>query len=109
MNSGGLRGFPGPWALTVDQSRSVHDQSHTRYPCQWHPSWLEDHALDGTGGGGMVNDRRDASHRLTRRWFTSWSGRYERSILQRLLFGPSHRIIIRRLGDRFGDHPLTIL
>ena len=57
----------------------------------------------------MAHDYQNAAHQLTRQWFSSWSDRYERSILQWLLFGPSHRMIIQRLRDRFGDHPLTIL
>lgn len=41
--------------------------------------------------------------------FRRWSASYDRSILQWLLFGPSHRAIIRRLRARFGDRPLTLL
>ena len=31
--------------------------------------------------------------------FTSWSESYDRSILQWLLFGPSHRVLIRRIRE----------
>ena len=41
--------------------------------------------------------------------FNRWSESYDRSILQWLLFGPSHRAIIRRIRTRFGDRPLAIL
>jgi ubiquinone/menaquinone biosynthesis C-methylase UbiE len=41
--------------------------------------------------------------------FSRWSGSYDRSILQRLLFGPSHRALIRRLQTVVGDRPARIL
>jgi ubiquinone/menaquinone biosynthesis C-methylase UbiE len=41
--------------------------------------------------------------------FTRWSESYDRSILQMLLFRPSHQAIIARIRDRFGDQPLKIL
>lgn len=41
--------------------------------------------------------------------FTRWSESYDRCILQWLLFGPSHRAIIARIRDRFGDRPIRIL
>jgi ubiquinone/menaquinone biosynthesis C-methylase UbiE len=41
--------------------------------------------------------------------FTRWSESYDRCILQWLLFGPSHRAIIRKIRDRFGDRPLKVL
>ena len=41
--------------------------------------------------------------------FSRWSGSYDRSILQRLLFGPSHRALIRRLRTVVGDRPARIL
>ena len=41
--------------------------------------------------------------------FTRWSESYDKCILQTLLFGPSHRAIIRRLKATFGDRPLKIL
>jgi ubiquinone/menaquinone biosynthesis C-methylase UbiE len=41
--------------------------------------------------------------------FTRWSENYDRSVLQWLLFGPSHRAIIRRITAESADHPLRIL
>ncbi len=41
--------------------------------------------------------------------FRKWSRSYDRSILQHLLFGPSHRAIIRRLTGRFGNEPFKVL
>jgi len=41
--------------------------------------------------------------------FLKWSRSYDRSILQLLLFAPSHRAIIRRLEARYGDRPFRIL
>jgi ubiquinone/menaquinone biosynthesis C-methylase UbiE len=41
--------------------------------------------------------------------FSRWSGGYDRSILQWLLFGPAHRAILTRLRARFGDRPTAIL
>ena len=41
--------------------------------------------------------------------FTRWSESYDRSILQKLLFGPSHRALIARLRDHLGDRPGRIL
>jgi len=41
--------------------------------------------------------------------FTRWSKSYDRSVLQLLLFGPSHRAIIRRIRAEYGDKPLRIL
>ncbi len=52
----------------------------------------------------MKYDKRQATHEFTR-----WSESYDRSILQWLLFGPSHRALIQRIRNRFGDHPLKIL
>jgi len=43
------------------------------------------------------------------REFSRWSVGYDQSILQRLLFGPSHRAIIGRILDRSGDLPLEVL
>jgi SAM-dependent methyltransferase len=43
------------------------------------------------------------------REFSHWSIGYDRSILQSLLFGPSHRAIIDRIRVRCGDRPLAIL
>jgi ubiquinone/menaquinone biosynthesis C-methylase UbiE len=43
------------------------------------------------------------------REFGRWSQGYDRCILQRLLFEPSHRAIIARVRDRSGEQPLAIL
>jgi SAM-dependent methyltransferase len=43
------------------------------------------------------------------REFQRWSRGYDRCILQNLLFAPSHRAIIARLGVRTNDRALTIL
>ncbi len=43
------------------------------------------------------------------REFDHWSQGYDRCILQRLLFGPSHRAIIARVTARFCERPLAIL
>lgn len=52
----------------------------------------------------MSYDKTQATHEFTR-----WSESYDRSILQWLLFGPSHRAIIRRIRAEFGDRPIRIL
>jgi ubiquinone/menaquinone biosynthesis C-methylase UbiE len=49
-------------------------------------------------------DKRQATEEFTR-----WSRSYDRSILQRLLFGPSHRALIRRIRERHGERPLRVL
>jgi ubiquinone/menaquinone biosynthesis C-methylase UbiE len=41
--------------------------------------------------------------------FTRWSTGYDRSILQWLLFGPSHRAIIGRIRTAFADRPIRVL
>ena len=41
--------------------------------------------------------------------FTRWSESYDRSILQWLLFGPSHRAIIARIKAEYGDNPIRVL
>ncbi|RUL83382.1 class I SAM-dependent methyltransferase [Tautonia sociabilis] len=41
--------------------------------------------------------------------FNRWSRSYDQSILQWLLFGPSRRALIRRIRQRFGDRPITVL
>jgi ubiquinone/menaquinone biosynthesis C-methylase UbiE len=41
--------------------------------------------------------------------FTRWSESYDRSILQWLLFGPSHRVLIRRIAAVAGNRPFRIL
>jgi ubiquinone/menaquinone biosynthesis C-methylase UbiE len=43
------------------------------------------------------------------REFKRWSDSYDRSILQWLLFSPSHRVLIRRIREVAGDRPLKIL
>jgi ubiquinone/menaquinone biosynthesis C-methylase UbiE len=43
------------------------------------------------------------------REFHGWSQGYDRCILQRLLFEPSHRAIISRISARFGNRPLKVL
>jgi ubiquinone/menaquinone biosynthesis C-methylase UbiE len=52
----------------------------------------------------MGYDKHQATHEFTR-----WSESYDRSILQWLLFGPSHRAIIRRIRSEFGDRPIRVL
>jgi len=46
---------------------------------------------------------------LAKNEFAKWSGSYDKSILQFLLFGPSHRAILRRLKTQFGDRPFKVL
>jgi len=41
--------------------------------------------------------------------FTRWSNSYDRSILQWLLFGPSHRVLIRRISDVAGGRRIKML
>jgi ubiquinone/menaquinone biosynthesis C-methylase UbiE len=41
--------------------------------------------------------------------FTRWSESYDRSILQWLLFGPSHRAIIARIKAEYADQPIRVL
>jgi ubiquinone/menaquinone biosynthesis C-methylase UbiE len=43
------------------------------------------------------------------REFDCWSEHYDRSILQWLLFGPSHRALLERMRCPLGDRPSTIL
>jgi ubiquinone/menaquinone biosynthesis C-methylase UbiE len=43
------------------------------------------------------------------RQFERWSGNYDRSILQWLLFGPSHRALLERMRSPLGDRPATVL
>ncbi|SIO57556.1 Methyltransferase domain-containing protein [Singulisphaera sp. GP187] len=52
----------------------------------------------------MAYDRDQATHEFTR-----WSESYDRSILQWLLFGPSHRALIRRIRTVVEDRPARIL
>ncbi len=41
--------------------------------------------------------------------FIRWSQSYDRGILQWLIFGPSHRALIRRIGQVIGQNPARIL
>jgi ubiquinone/menaquinone biosynthesis C-methylase UbiE len=41
--------------------------------------------------------------------FIRWSRSYDRCILQWLIFGPSHRALIRRIREVVGDRPARIL
>jgi ubiquinone/menaquinone biosynthesis C-methylase UbiE len=41
--------------------------------------------------------------------FTNWSRSYDRSILQWLLFAPSHRVLIRRIREATGDRAIKML
>ena len=52
----------------------------------------------------MGYDKHQAKHEFTR-----WSESYDQSILQRLLFGPSHRAIIARIKERWGETPIRVL
>lgn len=52
----------------------------------------------------MAYDKHQATHEFTR-----WSESYDRSILQWLLFGPSHRALIRRIKAVAGDRPIRVL
>src|SRR5438067_9179008 len=52
----------------------------------------------------MAYDKRQAAQEFTR-----WSENYDRCILQWLLFGPSHRALIRRIRAVAEDRPVRIL
>ena len=52
----------------------------------------------------MAYDKQQATSEFTR-----WSGSYDRSVLQWLLFGPSHRALIRRIKAVAGDRPVKVL
>ena len=52
----------------------------------------------------MGYDKTQAQHEFTR-----WSESYDQCILQWLLFGPSHRAIIARIREQWGDKPLRVL
>jgi ubiquinone/menaquinone biosynthesis C-methylase UbiE len=41
--------------------------------------------------------------------FTRWSQSYDRSILQWLLFGPSHRVLVKRIRESAGDRAIKML
>ncbi|GIW88397.1 MAG: S-adenosylmethionine-dependent methyltransferase [Isosphaeraceae bacterium] len=52
----------------------------------------------------MGYDKRQATEEFTR-----WSRSYDRSILQLLLFRPSHRVLIRRIREHYGARPIRVL
>ena len=52
----------------------------------------------------MGYDKQEAA-----REFTIWSESYDRSILQWLLFAPSHRALIKRIREAAGDQPIKML
>lgn len=52
----------------------------------------------------MTYDKQQATHEFIR-----WSESYDRSILQWLLFGPSHRALIRRIKAVAGDREVRVL
>src|SRR5262245_53520489 len=52
----------------------------------------------------MGYDREQAAEEFTR-----WSESYDHSILQWLLFGPSHRALIRRIETVTGQRPFRLL
>lgn len=52
----------------------------------------------------MAYDKQQATHEFAR-----WSESYDRSILQLLLFRPSHRAMIRRIKTVAGDRPIRVL
>jgi ubiquinone/menaquinone biosynthesis C-methylase UbiE len=52
----------------------------------------------------MAYDKQQATAEFNR-----WSESYDRSILQWLLFGPSHRALLRRIHALVGDRPARIL
>jgi ubiquinone/menaquinone biosynthesis C-methylase UbiE len=52
----------------------------------------------------MGYDKEQVAHEFTR-----WSASYDQSILQWLLFGPSHRVLIERIRQVAADRPLKML
>ena len=52
----------------------------------------------------MGYDREQAAEEFTR-----WSESYDRCVLQWLLFGPSHRALIRRIRAVAGDRSIQVL
>ncbi len=52
----------------------------------------------------MSYDKAQATHEFER-----WSESYDRCILQRLLFAPSHRALLARIHLAFGRRPLRLL
>src|SRR5439155_24663134 len=70
-------------------------------------------AIHGSSRRTRGNGSREApmayeKHQATTE-FNRWSESYDRSILQWLLFGPSHRALIRRIRAVAGDRPIRIL
>src|SRR5438477_1189122 len=60
------------------------------------------------GGGSKEASMAYDKHQATDE-FNRWSESYDRSILQWLLFGPSHRTLIRRIRAVAGDRPIKVL
>ncbi len=58
-----------------------------------------------TAGRPAMKDEK----RLAVREFTHWSKGYDRSILQWLLFSPSHQALIKRIREVAGDRPTRLL
>src|SRR5207248_6542499 len=56
------------------------------------------------GGLAMGYDKHQATEEFVR-----WSDSYDRCILQWLIFGPSHRVLIRRIRAVAGAQPAKIL
>ena len=52
----------------------------------------------------MAYDKKQATEEFGR-----WSESYDRCVLQWLLFGPSHRALIRRIDAVAGGRPVSIL
>jgi ubiquinone/menaquinone biosynthesis C-methylase UbiE len=52
----------------------------------------------------MAYDKHQATHE-----FAQWSESYDRCVLQWLLFGPSHRAMIRRIRAVAGERPVRVL
>jgi ubiquinone/menaquinone biosynthesis C-methylase UbiE len=52
----------------------------------------------------MGYDKNQVAHEFTR-----WSQTYDKSILQWLLFAPSHRVLIQRIRDTAGERSIRIL
>ena len=52
----------------------------------------------------MGYDKHQVAHEFSR-----WSTSYDRSILQWLLFAPSHRVMIKRIREVTGDRPVKML
>jgi ubiquinone/menaquinone biosynthesis C-methylase UbiE len=60
---------------------------------------------DGEQGGHTMGYNKDQATEE----FIRWSDSYDRSILQWLIFGPSHRTLIRRIREVLGDRPARVL